>query len=130
MNSKLSILSRGYGKFSQVAPYLLHQEMLNRVNMEKLVKKFEMISKLWVGSNEPTPGMYKTTKEQRYAEECKKVAIAFAKYLVSYYYAPNEEMGFDAYNNTDKYLHAETGIKYNEAEVFNKFIEEYYGKQS
>jgi len=110
MNSKLSILSRGYGKFSQVAPYLLHQEMLNRVNMEKLVKKFEMISKLWVGSNEPAPGMYKTTKEQRYAEECRSIAIDFAEY-----HHENRKY-FDNENNT---------VEYN----FDKFIEEEYGKQ-
>jgi len=73
--------------------------------MEKLVKKFEMISKLWVGSNEPAPGMSKTTKEQRYAEECKKVAIAFNTYVY----------------NLDT-------CEYTDEEMFDKFIEEYYGK--
>jgi len=83
--------------------------------MEKLVKRFENINLFYYGSNEPAPGYPKTTREQRYAEECKKVAIAFASFCKT--------------NKVEVVCNSKESTRYLQLEgLFNKFIEEYYGK--
>lgn len=91
--------------------------------MEKLIKKFESIINLYPGSNVPAPNYPKTTIGERGAIECKKVAIAFAKWSQSYYLFE----GTDNWMDDDLYSPIEP--KYTSTDLFNKFIKEEYGRE-
>lgn len=75
--------------------------------MKKLINKFKLLSE------DPV----------KCAEECKKIAIEFAKWSQNYYLFE----GTDNWMDDDLYSPIEP--KYTSTDLFNKFIEDEYGKQ-